>query len=84
VVITTNYLLLKRRLKSNKPMMIIQNQGLVSSSFIGSYPIFPKALSRMSSSQLYIFKKKVFKFSGAKKFFINSIINEFYRLSVYL
>lgn len=67
------------RLKRNKKIIIIQNQGLESNSLIGSYPISPKALSRIPSRRPYISKKKLFKFSAVKKFFINSMIYEFYR-----
>jgi len=61
-------------LNKQNASMIIQNHGLVNRFLKGSYPILPKAFVSMFSSQLYIFKKKDFKFSGVKKFFIASII----------
>jgi len=85
IEISRNYLLLKMRLSINNPIIIIQNQGLDSSSLMGSYPISPKALSRISSSQEYESRNNFFRFSAVKKFFISSImISEFYLLSVYL
>lgn len=77
---TGNYLLLKMILNKHNASMIIQNQGLVSRFFKGSYPILPKAFVSMFSSQLYIFTKKDRIFSSVKKFFIASIIYRFYRL----
>jgi hypothetical protein len=71
------YLLLKRKLKRNRNTIIIQNHGLISKFLIGSYSILSKAFVRISSSQLYMFTKKDFKFSEVKKFFISSIFLNF-------
>ena len=77
---TINYRLLKMIHNRRNTTIIIQNQGLVSRSLIGSYPILPKALVSILSNQEYALIKKDLKFSAVKKFFIASMFYRFYRL----
>jgi hypothetical protein len=77
---TINYRLLKMIHNRINTTIIIQNQGLVSRSLIGSYPIFPNAFVSIFSNQEYAVIKKDLKFSAVKKFFIASIFYRFYRL----
>ena len=78
--ITINHRLLKMIHNKRNTTIIIQNQGLVSRFFIGSYPILPKAFVSIFSNQEYALTKKDLKFSAVKKFFIASIFHRFYRL----